>query len=336
MNSKAQPNACSDGGRRFTAFQFFREFLQFTRIHEWHPGKIPLILGFVFISAVAAPGPNDLTWVVLAYVLSSLFLATGYMMNNLSDANQDEAVDKPMGLAAVSWRWKIIPVCITTVLGLALGVVCLPPAAIAALVGCHLLAWIYSFPPRLKEHVWLGPLVAAFAQVTAPALTMAAARGSIPPIAGLYLVVTFFYGIRMLMVHQIIDHDNDVQTAIRTTTTILGLFIARRIVRWTFSAELLGSLILVPLAVRAGVPILFVLMLVWTVALALLRWCRGDVLGLESYAYIPLSDVHESVMPLILASALVQRDGGLMIGALLLVLILFAGRHFDRLVRPLF
>ncbi len=336
MNPEVQMSAPSDSTRRFRAFGFCREFLRFTRMHEWHPGKIPLILGFVFILALAAPDPNDLTWVVLAYVLSSLYLATGYMLNNLSDAKQDQAVNKRMGLAAVSWQGKMIPVCLTTVLGLALGWVFLPPAAFAALVGCHLLAWIYSFPPRLKEHVWLGPLVGAFAQVTAPALTLAAARGSLPPIGGLYLVVTFLYGIRMLMVHQIIDHDNDVQTATRTTATVVGLVVARRMVRWTFAAELLGSLILVPLAVRAGVPVLFVLVLGWPVAMALLRWCRGEVLGLEGYAFIPLADVHESLMPLILVAALVQRDGGLMIGVLLLVLLLFAKRHFERLVQPLF
>lgn len=319
-----------------SAWGIARDLLRFTRMHEWHPGKIPLVLGFAFILALTAPRPGvDFIWIAIAYMFACLYLATGYMLNNVADTEQDQAVDKLVGLEALSPRIRVVPVVVSAILGLGLGLALLPPAAAAALFGCHGLAWLYSFPPRLKEHVVFGPLVAAFAQVPAPALTLALAWGALPPTALVYVVVTFLYGLRMVLVHQIIDHDNDVRTSTRTTATVLGLDATGSLLRTTFGAEFLGTAVLVVLLASAGLPALLLVSLIWPLLLALVRWRRGERLRLASYAFIPLADIHESLMPLILVVALGVRDGGMMIGACLVVLALFADHHLERLVRPL-
>ena len=333
MDSEARISAVAP---RESTSSYLRELIHFTRLHEWHPGKVPLVLGFVLTTSLAAPTSDDPFRVAIAYVLSVLYLATGYMLNNLADDEQDRAVNKRMGLDAALLRWRVVPVIVSAAVCLGLGAALLPPVAAACLLGCHVLAWTYSFPPRFKEHVLLGPFVAAFAQVTAPALTLAVARGELPAISGLYLIVTFLYGLRMLMLHQVIDHDNDIRTSTRTTTTVLGLVTARSVLRAAFLGELVGAALLVPLLVKAGMPTLLLTALAWPIALAAIRWRRGQKLGLESYAYIPLADLHESLMPLLLAGAVCYRGVGFAAGApLLLVLVAFAGRHIERLVRPL-
>lgn len=334
MDSESRVKAV--GAAQESTACFLREIIHFTRMREWYPGKVPLVLGFILITSLAEPSSDDLSWLVTAYLLSALYLATGYMLNNLADTEQDRVVHKRMGLDAFALRWRVVPVTVSAAVCLGLGAVILPPAAAACLLGCHILAWTYSFPPRFKEHVLLGPFVAAFAQVTAPALTCAVARGALPAISGLYVVVTFLYGLRMLILHQVIDYDNDIRTSTRTTTTALGLATARNMLRATFVGEFLGLSALVPLLAEAGMPTVLLLALSWPLALAALRWRRGEKLGLDSYAYIPLADVHESLMPLLLAGAMFYREGGILTGAALsLMLFAFANWHVERLVRPL-
>ena len=85
------------------------------------------------------------------------------------------------------------------------------------------------------------------------------------------------------------------------------------------------------------VPILlFLSLLILPLAIALLRRIRGETIELTSYDYIPLTDVHESLVPLVLAAAIAYRDGGWMILVLVLVIVIFAHRHVERLLRPFF
>lgn len=183
--------------------------------------------------------------------------------------------------------------------------------------------------------VILGPVVAAFAQVPAPALTFALAWGSLPPSSLGYLSVAFLYGLRMILVHQLLDYNNDRLTATRTTATVLGIPATRKLLRVTFGLELLSTTLFLILMLDAGLPASLLAGLLWPLLLAMLRWQRGERLRLDSYSYIPLADVHESVIPLLLAVGTVMRDGISMVGAIMLVAILFYNRHIERLVRPL-
>lgn len=134
--------------------EIISEFIRFTRLHEWHPGKLPILLGFCLILLLATPTPHyNILWILTAYVLTSLYLATAYMLNNLSDTEQDRMADKNISLEGWSPRMRLVPVIVSAILGLGMGLALLQPAVLAAMIGCYVLAWVYSFPPRLKEHV---------------------------------------------------------------------------------------------------------------------------------------------------------------------------------------
>jgi 4-hydroxybenzoate polyprenyltransferase len=294
------------------------------------------VLGFAFSLELSVPRRSHGTpLIAITYVLVCLFLATSYMLNNVADTTQDRAVAKRVGLDDWPLWARALPPAVTAVLGLGLGLAALPGAAAAALVGCYALAWVYSFPPRCKEHPFLGPIVAAFAQAPAPALALALAWGAWPATALVYLGVIFLYGVRMILVHQILDHDNDMRTATRTTATALGIPTMFRMLRALFAAELACTAVLLVLLAVASLPSLLLVALVWPAFLALLRLHRGERPRLDSYSWIPLADLHESLLPLLLAAAIAFRDGVAGFGAGLMLVVLFADRHLERLVRPL-
>ena len=315
----------------------FGEFIRFTRLHEWHPGKLPLLLAFAFTLLLSAPTPrHEVLWFVLPYLLTTLYLAVAYMLNNVADAEQDRLAGKSVGMQTRPLRNRLIPIILLAVTGFGIGVPLLSPPATFAMTGCYVLAWIYSFPPRLKEHTVLGPLVAAFAQIPAPALTLAVAWGSLPPSALAYLMVAFLYGLRMIMVHQVLDCDNDRLTGTQTTATVWGIPTIRMLLRVLFGLEVAFTAIYLVLVVKTGLPLALMLCLLWPAFLAILHWRRGGRFRLDSYSYIPLADVHESLLPLLLAVGVATKGTSYAIIGIPLVAILFLDRHLERLVRPLY
>ena len=315
---------------------FVNDFMRFTRAHEWHPGKMPLMLAFVSIMFLFSPSPQqNFLWVILAYVLTSLYLAASYMLNNIADREIDKVANKKTGLDGWSRKKLAIPVVIFAALILLFGIAFLSIPVVIAILGCFILSWSYHMPPRYKEHVILGPIVPAFAQLPAPALVVAVAWGNLPLPALVYLMIMFFYLVRMLFVHHILDYENDKLTGTNTTATKLGVPAVLRLVRFTFVIEMLCLVVFLALIVHYGFPKLLFISLAWPLCLLILRHIRKEPIRLDSYSYIPLADIHESVLPLILAIGVAMREGNMMIAIVPLVIVLFLRRHFERLVVPL-
>jgi 4-hydroxybenzoate polyprenyltransferase len=205
------------------------------------------------------------------------------------------------------------------------------------MIACYILSWSYSCKPlRFKEHTILGPLVPAFTQVPAPALVMVVAWGTLPLPALIYLMIVLFYLLRMLLVHQILDYENDRATCTHTTTIELGIPTTRRLLRLIFILEAICLLVFLTLIVYAGLPKILLIGLAWPLFLVILHLNRRELIQLDSYSYIPFADVHESVIPLILTTGLAMREGGSMIVGIPLVIVLFFKRHIERLIIPLF
>lgn len=328
---------------RDTAFLFpkltfgrVREFVYFTRKHEWHPGKLPLLLGFMLTLSLASPGTQvDLHRLASAYLIVCLFLAAAYSFNNLADEKQDSIAKKKIGLEEWSRRSKGISALAFAAVGLGLAWKLLPYPGLLVMICCYLLAWIYSFPPRLKEHPLMGPLVAAFAQIPAPAIALAVALGQMPIAAIVYLVIAFLYGLRMILVHQILDFENDRLTLTRTTATLFGRAAIHKVLGVIFKSEFSLTLVFIFVVVCVGLPKILLAALAWPLLIAITRLWDGKSFRLDSYDFIPLADVHESLLPLMLAAGLAMRDGSYTILVPLSMVVLFRGRHFDRLVRPL-
>jgi 4-hydroxybenzoate polyprenyltransferase len=310
------------------------EFARFTRAHEWHGGKLPLLLGLVLALEFSQPERLHFTLFIGYYGVVTLFLACAYMLNNVSDLNQDRQAKKVLALESWSSGLKLFVALAVGLVGVLLGALVFPASAVACLAGCYLLAWIYSFPPRLKESYVFGPLVATVGQFVAPAAVVLIAWGEIDAAATAYVAVLFLYGLRMILVHQIIDLENDTRTGTRTTATELGRPAAIRLLRVAFFLEVLASALLLATVVWNGLSPVLLLALLIPLASLLVRIAWGEPLRLDTYAYIPLADLHESLLPLLLAAGLALKTGGVLWWPFPLLLVLFWKRHFIRLLPP--
>lgn len=219
-------------------------WLRLFRIREWYDTKLPLITSVGLLAAWAPP--PTLGWIealVRSVFFGGMLLAFGYLVNDLADARDDLAVGKRRDIHRLP-RWSGWLLCVGLVLGMfgALGprVMSWPTMGWTAL--SLLTAAGYSLPPtRLKERGWLGLLSASAAQRSLPALAIAAAVGRIDASIALLSVMFVLFGLRYILVHQVLDAANDRVTSTRTfvlnpkyDTTTQGLTWLGR----TFVAEL--------------------------------------------------------------------------------------------------
>ncbi len=200
--------------------------------------KAPLLVAFTYLTiSVVEVTPA----IALVGMLASLATIAGiagvaYFLNDLGDMRQDLAVGKDNAVAGMSYPqralilagflalallpWTVLPVTPTTALLLA--------AEMALFV-------LYCVPPfRLKERGWLGLVVDALYAHALPALlamvTFAAMADPLPPErrAGFdALLATAFawqlaLGLRNIVLHQLLDHANDVAGGNRTLAVSLG------------------------------------------------------------------------------------------------------------------
>src|SRR5215510_2562840 len=90
-------------------FHSMRDFIYFTRMYQWHPSKMPLMLGFASIMLLVTPNSSQgILWILTVYVLTSLFLATAYMLNNVADKEKDDIANKKTGLEGWSHKKRFI------------------------------------------------------------------------------------------------------------------------------------------------------------------------------------------------------------------------------------
>jgi 4-hydroxybenzoate polyprenyltransferase len=258
------------------------------------------------------------------------------MLNNVSDLELDAQVGKVNELKNWSPQSKIISSLGVGTAALLFGTVILPLRSLPVLGLCFLLAWVYSLPPRFKENVILGPLVASMGQLSAPAAVILVAWGQFSIVALVYAIVVSLYGLRMILVHQLLDYENDTCTSTVTTAIVLGRVRVKRLIGAVLVLEVIGSTILLALLLKEGMPPLLLLLLLLPLFRLAIQLASGGRVRLDSYTYIPLADFHESLLPLMLAISLGLLSGGRLWWLAVLLLAVFLRRHRDRLLPPLY
>ena len=324
------------GAQKTEAMALVKELLAFTRYQQWHYGKIPLLLTLLFTLHLQTPQLLTVAVTIRWYMILSLFLALAYMLNNLSDFEVDSQVGKALALR--TWptqaRWGVTLG--TGMAGFFLGRVFLNGWALIALGHCYFLAWIYSFPPRFKENVWLGPLIAAIGQLVAPALVLLVAYRQVTATELCYLALLLLWGLRMILVHQILDRVNDAAAGVSTTVVVIGLERAHRLLWVFFSGEVVLVSLQIVLLLRSGLHWVTLVFLLFELASFLAMKRRGGGLRLDTYDYIPLVDVYEMILPLMLAVSLTIYSGGKLWWSVLLIVLLFGRRYLERFATTYF
>ena len=317
-------------------FVKFAELIRFSRYKEWHFGNIPLLFNVIFIICLRSSECLNIFMALQWYIIFASFLAFAYMINNVSDIEIDSKVGKVIELKSLSFKVRFLITMITGVFGLAFASLYLDIYALGILLGCYLMAWTYSLPPRFKEHNWIGPIVASIGQLSIPTIVILVSYRCFSLSAICYVFLTFLWGLRMLLVHQILDMKNDKAAGVKTTVLSLGVESSYKLVFYMFSGELVLVLIQIILLVRDGLfPFTLTLLIIPLIHL-MLRWKFKLPIRLDSYEYIPLADIYELILPLILSLSLFIVSHGEKWWTLLLIFVLFGSRYWERLTSAYF
>ena len=324
------------GRTRRKVVNSLRELLAFARYHQWHYGKMPLLIALLFILNLRFPDSLTLIATIKWYLIIALFLAFAYMLNNISDFEVDNQVGKVLVLRTWSMEAKWGVTLLVGIAGFLLGVVSLDAWALLTLGACYLLAWSYSFPPRFKESVWLGPIVASVGQLCAPALVILVAYRQATPTELCYLVLLFLWGFRMILVHQILDRANDIATGVRTTVLVIGLEKAYRLLWGFFLVEVAVLGLQIAFLLGSGLEFITLVFLLYELVNLFALKKRGGQLRLDTYDCIPLADIYEMILPLTLAVSLSIHSEGKLWWTVLVVILLFGLRYRERLTATYF
>lgn len=309
--------------------------IHYSRAYQWHPGKLPVFIGITITLVFINHHQISLPWIIGAYVLTCLYLAAGYMLNNLSDASYDFVAGKSIGLE--HWKANSVILLVVGVVGIGMvSTLLLSPAkTVPWILLSYGLAYVYSYPPRLKEHVFWGPFIAALTQIPAPAIAVVIYCDNVSPLSILYMVVSFFFGLRMIFVHHLLDYKNDILTGISTTATSFGKRKIYFILYLFFGVETILTCILIFALFKTVIPAFLLIFFTIPLFVAIKRFIiNNQTFRLDNYEFIPLSDIHESVLPLILSLALAIKLQGEMLLLPPILILIFSKRLYERLILP--
>jgi 4-hydroxybenzoate polyprenyltransferase len=148
----------------------------------------------------------------------SLLLMGGYAVNDVADHRQDRQAEKRPGSPAPPRKHSLIAAAICLSIGTALTLAAAegrPARALAA--GAVLLGIAYSVPPvRFKERGIWGVLVGAAVQRPILFLVWSLTLGARGPLVVILALWLFLVGTTGILGHQLLDHERDRTSGVRT------------------------------------------------------------------------------------------------------------------------
>ncbi|AFY85514.1 phytanoyl-CoA dioxygenase family protein [Oscillatoria acuminata] len=217
-----------NGKERGKALSVFSES---TRIKNWWNYKIPPLLGIVYALLLLSDYTIAQATTIFAVIISTSIGAAGYghFINDICDIETDQKANKPNAAANLQ-PWQRLLLCLLFLsIGFAapllthLGII-----PLALLTANYLLPTLYSVPPlRLKERGTWGILSDAAGAHLVPTLFVAATVLSQTPdpprnaliFTGIAAAHAFFVGLRGILLHQLWDRTNDLNSGTATFVT---------------------------------------------------------------------------------------------------------------------
>jgi 4-hydroxybenzoate polyprenyltransferase len=298
---------------------FNKRTLQFwarlIRWGEWYNSKLPLVaLAVMYVTWHESPDPTlALVALGLGLAFAILYLAFGYLINDLSDWEVDIQAGKQRVAHQLGRPFARLVAVVLFVLSLAcLAPYWVQPTVILQAVACYGLALAYSFPPlRLKERGWWGLMSGSLAQRALPALLAATLVAPLIWELGIFALLYLLIGLRWILIHQIEDREHDIATGIHTYVTDHGeTSNLRRLQEYVFALEVVCLVILWGLVTKAA-PVFAAVGVGYIAYLAYIyRSYRriGITVSLYSYAYVPLADLYLIIWPLAMAILLAAQN----------------------------
>jgi UbiA prenyltransferase family protein len=294
------------------------------RRSNWWDSKIPPLLALAYLQILVLSVPVERALVALAALLVSAIslAAAAHVLTDSFDLEQDRRAGKSNALGVLKPWQRIALYSLLAVCGLApWAFIHLDLLASLWLALIYLIPILYAAPPiRLKERGLWGAVADASMAHAAPTFFVLALFAGLAPIGapntiGLMIAAglwSFCYGLRGILLHQILDRPSDALIGVKTFVVQVGIARAQAyILKFIFPVEMigLGSLLLfvLPLA-----PLFFLGGLLFVgydiVKQAYLWRQRFDPAPTEPGIYIPPHDVYEIWLPILSVMLLAARD----------------------------
>jgi len=302
--------------------ELFLSFSNTIRSHDWWLYKIPPLLAIAYaeILLMDIPAiPAIVTVLALLFSISSI-AAYGHIVNDSFDIKVDQQAGKSNAMAQFQPKQRFLFCLLFVATGFAVPILMkFGTLAIILLAINYLLPTLYSAPPlRLKERGIWGILSDAAGAHLVPTLFVAATflhLSTAPqPNALTFSVLAaawaFFVGLRGILLHQLWDRDNDLNSGVDTFVTQVELESVRFwINRFIFPCEiaLFGCLAVVLSQFAPSLLVFLAVYVLVTFAQLNLTQTSLDPSPPVGQNIIP-HDLYEVWLPLALATLLATRN----------------------------
>lgn len=233
-----------------TLIDFFNFFANRLRLSKPWSFKIPVLIAvFYFVLII---GDNE-CYTPLVTFLSSILIVIGvagigYLTNDLGDIEKDKLISKPNATAQLN-KGSIVLIFVLFLTLAILPWLYLPFNYKSAGLFCleFLLFFIYAFKPfRFKEKGLLGIVTDALYAHAVPSLLAAYTYFMVvktPKNSFWWFILClcswqFFLGLRNILLHQIGDYNNDLESKTKTFVTEKGVTAAQKLCKYFFFAEI--------------------------------------------------------------------------------------------------
>ena len=197
------------------------------RWDEWYDSKVPLLFICFYQMCLVQPIPARQVIVrfTLVTAFACLYLAFGYLINDYSDRETDRLAGKLKLIASLPAPAAVVLLCLLGLAGMAIPLFLIGNRVLALglTAVAYFFAAFYSMPPvRFKERGVWGLVVSAVAQRSLPALIIFAAFDHFGLDSWLLFVLLALIGVRWILVHQLIDLQNDREAGVSTFAAHAG------------------------------------------------------------------------------------------------------------------
>ena len=282
------------------------------RMDDWAGSKIPfLMLGAIAVLLVSgATSKESMLPFVCFAVLSVATMILGYVANDFSDVEQDRAVGKSNMFLTKSLRFRYCSL-LFAIVPVLIPIFVFPSISMAIVVATILfLSTSYSLRPiRFKERGLMGVIVSSYAQRCSPLTILPLMLPVNPVIFSVTMVLGFALGVRYILIHQSMDHDNDV---VSKTKTFFGThqIASKRGIYICIVVEWLATSCIMMILPTSGWPInLVILTISLAVELFTLRTIvRSGLWPFFDYTYLPLTPTFVIFLPLAILISMIHVD----------------------------
>ena len=219
------------------------------RMGEWWASRLATFIAFALLAVALSEQATEARFALFGRLLLSTICLASYahVLNDWSDIAVDTQAGKPnrMAQAALWQRWTLVGFLLIIGFGAWIGAK-LSPALWLLLLLIALLQPIYALPPlRFKTRGWMGIVTDALHTLALPLLFIWLVFGQqgTNTIGWLFPLTTvvwaFTWGVRSILIHQLIDNSADKHSNVQTLVVQVGNTRGQQIAGRIFYIELL-------------------------------------------------------------------------------------------------